>query len=200
MLATKRKDTRDYGEGRERLLRAASDMVTAGIDLDVAGVATRAGVSNALVWRHFHNKAGLLAALVNDFYDRYDSAVHDATLLPGATWADRERTRLRQAIEFHLEDRLAPAILSRLGADAAVHAVRSERVERHVRTAAENIRRGQRSGEIPKDLDSDLLAGMIIGGLHQAVARTLDSDATPDVDHLASGLWQAVAAALQINA
>lgn len=146
-------------------------------------------ISTGLVWRHFDNKAGLLGAVVDDLYDRYDDAVHGAKLLPGGSWSERERLRLSLTISFHLADPLTPAILGRL-----------RRLEHHVLTAAAtNIRRGQRTGEIPTDLDSDLLAGMIIGGLHHALTRALDAPAPPAAEHITSTLWDAVAAVLRLR-
>ena len=93
-------------ESRRRLLdAAAAELVARDGRLEVAPVAARAGTSVGLIYRNFGSKAGLLAAVVDDFYDRYDAQVFDAPLagLPG--WAARERARLEQFLHEGVESR-----------------------------------------------------------------------------------------------
>src|SRR5260221_10467480 len=83
-----------YGTGRERLLAAARQLlIESGGDLDVEAVAATAGVSKSLIWRPFGNRAGLLTAVIKDFWDGYDDALADARLSSDASWAERERER-----------------------------------------------------------------------------------------------------------
>jgi AcrR family transcriptional regulator len=187
-----------YGTGRERLLAATGELLIAnGGDLDVEGVGARAGVSKSLIWRHFGNRSGLLVAVVEDFWDGYDEAVADIHLIPNADWPARERERLRRTVDFLLDHPLAPVVLGHLEGDAAVHRGRQERLERHIRGAAANIRRGQKAGEITKAIDADLVAAIIVGGLHQAVVLAVMAPRKPDRKRLTKTLWQAVAAVLQ---
>ncbi len=56
---------------RARLLEAAmAELVERDGALEVASVAARADVSVGLLYRYFGSKAGLVAAVVADFYDR----------------------------------------------------------------------------------------------------------------------------------
>jgi len=56
---------------RSRLLEAAaSELVERDGQLEVASVAARADVSVGLLYRYFGSKAGLVRAVVEDFYDR----------------------------------------------------------------------------------------------------------------------------------
>src|SRR5687767_4080033 len=96
------------GSGRDALLAAAArELVERDGVLEVGPVAARAGVSVGLIYRHFGSKAGLLAAVVGDFYVRFTNEVLELDPLPGASWAARERRRIELAVTFHYEDPLA---------------------------------------------------------------------------------------------
>jgi AcrR family transcriptional regulator len=187
-----------YGTGRERLMAAArGQLIETGGDLDVEEVAARAGASKSLIWRHFGNRAGLLEAIVQEFWDGYDDAVADAHLSPGADWAARERERLGRLVDFLLDHPLAPVVLGHVEGDASLHrAIKADRLRRHIRFAVRNIRRGQKAGEIDKSLDPDLVAAMIIGGVHQALTLALTESRRPGRQRLTNTVWQAVAAIL----
>ncbi|QBI54103.1 TetR/AcrR family transcriptional regulator [Streptomonospora litoralis] len=61
---------------RARLLEGARAEILGGDgSLEVAAVARRAEVSAGLLYRYFDGKDGLVAAVVDDFYDGYDSEV-----------------------------------------------------------------------------------------------------------------------------
>jgi AcrR family transcriptional regulator len=190
-----------YGTGRERLLEAARDLLIAsGGDLDVEAVAARAGVSKSLIWRHFGNRSGLLEAVVQEFWDGYDDALADAHLTPGADWGDREHDRLRHLVDFLLDHPLAPVVLGHVEGDAALHRlIKAGRLKRHIRLAARNIRRGQEAGAIDPTLDADLVAAMIVGGIHQALTLALTGSRRPGRARLTETLWQAVAAVLRLS-
>jgi AcrR family transcriptional regulator len=188
-----------YGTGRERLLVAARDLlIETGGDLDVERVAARAGVSKSLIWRHFGNRAGLLTAVVEEFWGGYDDALADAHLTKGASWGEREHERLHHLVDFLLDHPLAPVVLSHVEGDADLHRmIKVGRLKRHVRFAARNIRRGQEGGAIDAELDAGLIAAMIIGGIHQALTLTLTGSRKPNRAHITDSLWQAVAAILR---
>jgi AcrR family transcriptional regulator len=60
---------------RERLLCAAQEELTQGQGhLEMQAVARRARVSVGLAHHHFGSKAGLIAAVVEEFYSRLDTA------------------------------------------------------------------------------------------------------------------------------
>jgi AcrR family transcriptional regulator len=190
-----------YGTGRERLLSAARDqLIETGGDLDVEDVAARAGVSKSLIWRHFGNRAGLLEAVVEEFWDGYDEALADANLSPNADWGARERERLERLVEFLLDHPLAPVVLGHVEGDAALNrAIKTGRLRRHIRLAARNIRRGQDAGEIDDSLDADLVAAMVIGGVHQSLTLALTESRRPGRRRLTDSVWQSVAAILHLS-
>jgi AcrR family transcriptional regulator len=173
-------------------------LVESGGNFDVERVAACAGVSKGLIWRHFGNRSGLLVAIVEDFWDRYDDAIDEPTLLPDAEWPIRERERLRRSIAFLLGEPLAPVVFARLGSDAGVHRINWTRLEELIDRATANIRRGQARAEIPADIDADLSAALVIGGLHQAVISALSSEQRAGSQYLTETLWSSVAAMLRL--
>jgi AcrR family transcriptional regulator len=178
---------------------AATELVTGNGRIEVAPVAARAGTSVGLIYRNFGSKAGLLAAVVADFYDRYEAQVFDAPLSGLPDWAARERVRLEQTVDFYLDDPLAAVILGRLGSEPEVAAVEATRLRRHVEEAAANVRRGQGRGEIPNDVDPGLAGAMILGGLRQALAEVLTRKRKPSRARLTDELWRFVAAGVRFQ-
>src|SRR3954463_3573535 len=106
---------------RARLLHAASEeLIERAGALEVMSVAARARVSVGLIYRWFESKAGLVAAVVDDFYDRADEAGFDPDPVPGGTGAEREHKRTELAVAFHYDDPLAPVVLSTLAREPVV--------------------------------------------------------------------------------
>ncbi|OGL02064.1 MAG: hypothetical protein A3E31_17865 [Candidatus Rokubacteria bacterium RIFCSPHIGHO2_12_FULL_73_22] len=183
---------------RRRLLEAAAaDLVARGGTAEVASIAARVGVSPGLIYRHFGSKAGLLAAVVEDFYDRLDAAVFAVDPAPGGDWATRERIRVERDVAFHYAEPLAPVVLGRLGREPEVAAVEARSIAREIELAARNLARGQRSGALPADLDPGLTGAMVLGGIRQALGAVLSRPEPPPPAVVAEALWRFVAAAVR---
>ena len=183
---------------RRRLIEAAAaDLIARGGTAEVASTAARAGVSVGLLYRHFGSKTGLIAAVVEDFYDRLDASVLHADPAPGADWPTRERVRTRRDVAFHYAEPLAPIILSRLAREPEVAAVEARRIAGHIEAAARNIRRGQKTGEIPADLDPELIAAMVLGGIRQALGAVLARASPPPQEAVVEELWRFVVSAVR---
>jgi AcrR family transcriptional regulator len=180
---------------RRNLLDAATAVIIDGNgDFEIGAVAARAGVSVGLIYHHFGSKAGLIAAVVEDFYDRYDAEVMDVHPLPGADWPQRERERGKRVIDFHYRDALAPIVFSRLAREPEAAAVEARRVGRHVSVGTRNIRLGQKEGVIPAHLDPNLLVAMMMGGLHRALGEALARRPRPSQPWLEKEIWGSIAA------
>lgn len=183
---------------RRRLLEAAAaELVAGGGTAEVAAIAVRVGVSVGLIYRHFGSKAGLLAAVVGDFYDRLDAGVLNVDPAPGSDWATRERIRVERDVAFHYAEPLAPVVLGRLSREPEVAAVEARWIAREIELAARNLERGQCSGEIPADLDPGLAGAMVLGGIRQALGAVLSRAAPPPQALVAEELWRFVAAAVR---
>lgn len=185
---------------RRRILDAAAAELQAGGGVaEIGAVARRAGISAGLSYHYFGSKAGLLAAVVEDFYDRFDAAVMDVNPKPGSSWGEREHLRLERMVAHYYAEPLAPVILARLSREPEVAAVEARRIARHIEMAARNVARAQGRGEIPRSLDAQLMAAMIIGGLRQAIGQALALPRRPDRRRLADQLWDFVAATARFS-
>jgi AcrR family transcriptional regulator len=175
---------------RRSLVQAARDeLVERDGLLEIDTVAARANVSVGAIYRHFDLRAGLVGAVVDDFYERYRAESFEINPAPGARFVDRERRRTELTVAFHYRDPLARVILSNLHLDAAV-AVREERhAEEMIDLAAEVMTIGQQRGELPCDRHPRFLGAMIIGGMRRALAIALTSDPTIPQLTTARELW-----------
>ena len=185
--------TRRGAATRERLLQAAeAELVERDGALEVASVAARAEVSVGLLYRYFGSKAGLVAAVVEDFYDRLHAEAADTDPAPGADWASRERKRLELSVAFHYREPLATVVLSRIAREPEVAAVEVRRIGRLVEDAARNVQAGQRRGELPPDLDARTVGALLIGGFRVAMGEALTRPQRPDPGRLTDELWRFV--------
>ena len=188
------------GTGREALHAAAGEeLIERRGVLEVGSVAKRAGVSVGLIYRHFGSKAGLLAAVVGDFYVRFDAEVLDVDPAPGAGWAERERRRTEMAVAFHYDNELAPIVLARMARDPEVAAVEARHLRVQVARGTRNVVRGQRDGEIPEDIDAGIAAAVILGGVRQALVEVLSRREPPPRALVADQLWRLVVSAVRVK-
>ncbi len=184
--------TRRGAATRQRLLDAAeAELIERDGALEVATVAARAEVSVGLLYRYFGSKAGLVAAVVDDFYRRLLESTAQAREA-GDTWAERERRRTELSVDFHYREPLARVILSRLAREPEVAALEVQRLAHLVSDAGKSVQRGQRRGEIPSDVDAGTVAAMLIGGFRVAMAEALSRPNRPDQAKLTDELWHFV--------
>ena len=186
---------------RRRLLQAAAEELLdrEGV-LEVASVAARAGVSVGLLYRYFASKAGLIAAVVDDFYDRLLAEVGQARELRGVDWATRERRRIELSVGFHYREPLAAVLLTSYAREPEVASLELRRVARLVDDAARNVRRGQQRGEIPEDVDAGFVGAMLIGGFRVAIGEALVRSQRPPEEQLVEDLWRFVTAGVRFRA
>ena len=193
MPRTRRQTPRSPSPAR-LLAAAAAELVERGGDLEMQAVARRAGVSVGLAYHHFGSKGGLIAAVLEDFYDRLDDTAMGRRL--EGPWPERERLRIRLAADFFLKDPLSAVLLGRLHRSPEVVAVEEERFRRQVALGARNMAEGQAQGAIPADRDPELLAAMVLGGVRHGVNLLLGREAVPDPELFAEEIWRSVAGAV----
>lgn len=183
---------------RARILNAAMDAFVSGEgSIEMNDVAKRADVSAGLAYHYFGSKAGLLSAVVSDFYDRYD-AVANQRFDDTPLWTEREFRRLNAAIAFLYHDPVAPIMLGKLSGSAEVVAAEAARRESMIEMAAFNLSRAQESGDIPADINPGIAAATIVGGVRQATSKALASPEPPNPDKLALHLWSFISGALRL--
>ena len=183
----------------ERLISAAQEeLIQARGLLEMQAVAKRANVSVGLAYHHFGSKAGLIAAVVERFYNRLEEAAFSPSKLISPDWAGREKERLAGYISFHYDHPFSPLVVGALSRAAEVLDVEQAFTKRQLTAGAHNIRAGQRDGVIPADLDPRLTIALMIGGIRQALIGALTSNHRPDRTQLTNKIWFFVAGGLRL--
>lgn len=186
---------------RERLLSAAQEELIEGQGhLEMQAVARRAQVSVGLAYHHFGSKAGLIAAVVEDFYEHLDEAAFGDAKLSASNWADREKARIGAYVAFHYEHPFAPLVIGPLSRAPEVLDVETGFTSRQLAGGARMLEAAQRDGIVPGNLDPHLTIALMIGGIRQALIGALTADRRPDPARLTGDIWAFMAAALRLTA
>jgi AcrR family transcriptional regulator len=185
---------------RERLLACARDTAIANDGhLEIAWVAEAAGVVPSLVNRYFGSRAGLVSALLHDFFDRLRVQVLDLDLEEQGTWAQHERIRLEKGVHFHYTDPVAVVVYTRLSREPEVALTENRHIDEIVKHAAANIRRGQKRGELPSSVDPELAGAAMFGAMQRVMVTALGRTPRPRPDRVVEVLWRQIAAAVEID-
>lgn len=164
--------TRGY-RTKARLLAAAEEELLEHGCIEVARVADRAGASLGLLYRYFDGKDGLVTAVVDRFYDRYEEAVFAVAAPAGSRWLEHEWQRIEREVLFLFDEPLARRLVGGSPAEPAAAYADARRLARHIAMAVRNIEHGQRRGEIASAVDPALAAAAIIGGLRACLGVAL---------------------------
>lgn len=185
---------------RARLVQAARDeLIERSGVLEVDSVARRADSSVGLIYRHFGSRAGLIGAVVDDFYARFRAEAFEINPVPGGGFAERERRRTELYVGFHYADPLARVIVRNLHLDAEVAAMEARHRDEMIRLAESVMALGQRRGDIAADRDPALIGAMIIGGLREGLGVALSGERHADQDETARRLWVLVAGIIGVD-
>ena len=186
---------------RERLVRAAQDeLIRNHGHLEMQAVAKRAQVSVGLAYHHFGSKAGLIAAVVEAFYNRLDEEVFNDACRPSESWADRERRRIARYIAFHYDHPFAPLVIGALSRAPEVLDVERAFTNKQLAGGALMLEAAQRDGLVPHHIDPHLTIALMIGGIRQALIGVLMSKQRPDPEKLTDEIWAFMAGALRLTA
>ena len=186
---------------RRRLLDVARRVaLDTGGHIELAAVAEAAGVVPSLVHRYFGSKSGLVAALMNDFYDRFHREVLDVDLDAEGDWAHHERLRLERGVRFHYGEPLAAVIYGPLARDPDVAREDLARNLAVVERAARSIRKGQRRGELPLGVDPRMAGAAMFGAMRLVMVEALNRSPRPAPERVIEALWRQIAAAVGLPA
>jgi AcrR family transcriptional regulator len=193
--------TRKGAATRARLLRAARELaIASGGHFEIADVARAAGVVPSLVHRYFGSKAGLVAALVDDFFDRFQAAVLDLDLDATGDWAHHERARLEAGVRFHYREPFAVVLYGALAREPEVARREADRIAAVVSRAARSVRKAQKAGELPVGVDPGLAGAAMFGAMRQVMVEALGRRPRPSPERVIDALWRQVAASVRIDA
>lgn len=190
--------TREKTTSADRLLAAAAEELCKGDgDCEMGAVARTAGVSVGLAYHYFGSKAGLIAAVVEQFYEALDQEAMMAKL-GLRDWRERERLRVERSVAFHYRHPLAPIILQRLRREAAVVEIEQARVARQVAEGTRNIISAQRQGTVVADLDPASAAAFTLAGMRALIAQALmlPPKERPSERELSDRIWRLIRRAI----
>ena len=197
-LPQTRKTRRRSGKTRRALLDAArSELMASEGEAEMAAIAERAGVSVGLAYHHFGSKAGLIAAVVEDFYARYADTVN--ARFDGASWSARERARTGALVDFFLDEPFARTLLGPLGRSPDVVNAEAGCMAAMIDLGARNIASGQATGELDPDMDPMLAGAFVLGGVRQCLTVALAHTDQPDRKGLVDTAWRHIAQTLGVN-
>ena len=182
-----------------RILAAAEEILRDGDGaLEMTQVAEKAGVSVGLAYHYFGSKSGMLGAIIDAFYDRYNQVVKQY-IDPDIPWRVREKDRLMAAVEFLYNDPMAPVILGRMAHTNQVAAVESARHEEMIEMAIRNIGSGIRRGDIGGHIDPTIAGAAITGAMRSGIMHAMTMRPRPDPAKLTHQIWGMIAGALDIE-
>ncbi|GGF47997.1 putative transcriptional regulator, TetR [Youhaiella tibetensis] len=185
---------------RTKLLAAAQQELVEGHGhLEMQGVARRAQVSVGLAYHHFGSKAGLVAAVVENFYNELDAVAFGGARLVSPTWAGREKERIGLYLRFHYAHPFAPLVVGALSRAPEVLEVEAAFTSRQLADGARMLEAARRDGRVPADIDAHLTIALMIGGIRQALHGVLSGPTRPDPATLTDDIWRFIAAALRLE-
>lgn len=183
-----------------RLLDVARDVAIAnGGHFELAEVAEAAKVVPSLVHRYFGSKAGLVGALVDDFFARFHAEVLDAELDDLGTWAEHERIRLEKGVRFHFAEPFSAVLYGSFAREPEVARREAVRIAAVVDRAARSIRKGQKRGELPVGIDPGLAGAAMFGAMRLVLVEALTRDRRPSPEKVIDVLWRQVCASVRID-
>ena len=152
----------DAVRNRISILEAARQLVTEqGTEVAMGEIARAAGVAVGTLYRHFPNKADLLAAVVNEYVEALADDAQDAWARVEAGRADAAQELLEfleRALEMISRSHAAKAVAQALGAQVEY----SEPETRAIEALERLIEAGRASGRLRSDLTvSDLYILMV---------------------------------------
>ena len=182
-----------------RILAAAEEILRDGDgELEMGQVAEKADVSVGLAYHYFGSKSGMLGAIIDAFYDRYNQVVNQY-IDPDIPWRVREKDRLMAAVEFLYNDPMAPVILGKMAHTNQVAAVESARHEEMIEMAIRNIASGIRRGDIGGHIDPTIAGAAITGAMRSGIMHAMAMRPRPDPAKLTHQIWGMIAGALDIE-
>lgn len=176
---------------------AAEELRRGDGDFEMSAVAKTAGVSIGLAYHYFGSKAGLVAAVVEQFYEELDQEVMMAKI-GLSDWRERERLRVERNVAFHYRHPLAPVVLRRLRREPSVIEIEQERVARQVKEGTRNIISAQKQGTVVADIDPAAATAFTLAGIRALIAHALElpPEQRPPERELADTIWRLIRRAI----
>jgi len=183
-----------------RLLRAAEEeLIENDGHLEMLAVAKRAGLSTGLAYRYFGSKTGLIAAVVDNFYQPIREIALGQVIPIEQDWVSREKNRVRALISYYYGHPLARLIAGRLGREPQVLDVENAHMQELLEAGARNIAQGQSYGRVDPELDPNITVALLMGGLNLAINRAVAASRRPSKKALFENIWRFTESALHLQ-
>lgn len=187
-------------EARVRLIHAAQqELVSGSGNFEMQAVAKRAEVSVGLAYHHFGSKAGLVAAVVEAFYNELDDAAFEGFEAPSDAWAIRERARISAYVRFQYRHPLAALMVGALSRSPEVQDVETAFTDKQLTCGARMLAAAQAQGILSSSIEPNLTIALMLGGIRQALHRALQHEPRPGPEELTEKIWTFMAAALGLS-
>jgi AcrR family transcriptional regulator len=180
-----RKPRADAQRNRDGLLEAAkAAFAEVGSEASLDEIARRARVGIGTLYRHFPTRDAIVEAVYRrEVQQLADAAPHLSETLPPA---DALRAWMRVFVDYIATKKvIAPALKSLVGADSALYADSSTRINGAIALLVE---RARASGDIRPDADSADLLRALIGFAYVNSAPNWEASALRLIDLLIDGL------------
>ena len=183
-----------------RLLKAAEEeLIENDGRLEMLAVAKRAGLSTGLSYRYFGSKAGLIAAVVDHFYQPIRHIALGEAIPLDQEWTEREKRRVSALIDYYYDHPLAELIAGRLSREPEVLDVENEHMAKLLEAGKRNIAQGQKSGTVDPQLKPEIAVALLMGGLTQALNTAITAKKRPAKSELLNNIWRFTVSALQFQ-
>ncbi len=181
------------------IMKAAESCLLKGDgDFEMSDVAKAANVSEGLAYHYYKSKAGLMTAIVEDFFRRYTSVANER-MDRDEVWSVREKQRLRNVIAFLYGDPLAPIILGKMTSTAQAAAMEASSQAEMIELSGRNIQNGIERGFIPRHINASIAGAAITGAMRHTFIFAMSQKVRPSEDQLTEQLWALIAGALDMD-
>lgn len=185
---------------KEKLLQAAqAELLANAGQMEMSRIAARADLSTGLAYHHFASKAGLVAAVVDAFYEPLRDISYGTAIPLDLDWAAREHARTEALVDYFYDHEMAPLIAGRLAREPEVLDIETAHMRALLDLGAKNIRQGQKLGIVDPRLDPEVTVSLLMGGVRLAVDQAVLADDRPPRAALKKHIWQFIRHALSLG-
>lgn len=143
------------------------------MNLSTREIASREGVSEATLFRHYRNKNDLLMAVL-DYFTQFDNDLYQTTMLKKLNPLDAIRFFLSSLAEFY-ENYPAITVITQLMDTLRYEPELEEKVRSIVFQRSQFLEKlideAKKQNEIRKDIDAELLADIISGAFRETCLK-----------------------------
>ena len=185
---------------QQRLLDAAeAELIATDGHLEMEAAARRADARIGLAYAQFGSKSGLMAAVIDRYFEPIREIVIGTAIPVKIDWRLREKTRLAAIVDYVYDHPLSPLVAGRLSKCSEVVDIQRAMMNSFMELGARNIIQGQDQGVVKADVSPNLTIPIILGGIRIAIENAIVSHFRPDRDELVEHIWQLVSGALQLD-